>query len=303
MFVSPRLRWLGLSALVAGTVLWGTSFVVVQGAIANIPPSLVTLVRFSIAALCFLPFLKRDRRLVVVGLELGLWIVGGYTTQAIGLIYTTVNRSAFITSLYVLGIPILFWFLGRSVGRVFWMGAGLALLGVGLLSYDGTPPNLGDLWTLGTALCYTLYIWRLEVHTPLFNALTLTAAQLWGTVAIALLWVSLGQTEWLLPSRWPELPWSALVYLGIFTTATTTVLQTWGQRFVGATQASVVYTLEPVWASMFAFVLIDERLGFQGLAGAVCIFAATLLCQLAGGRDRPPSADIRSRDENGGQQD
>lgn len=285
--VSPRLRLLGLLALIGGTLLWGTSFVVVQGAIAHVPPSVVTLVRFSIAALCFAPFLKGDRRLIGIGLELGLWIVGGYTTQAIGLIYTNVNRSAFITSLYVLGIPILFWFLGRSVNRVFWVGAGLALLGVGLLSYDGTPPNLGDLWTLGTALCYTVYIWRLEVHTPSFNALTLTAAQLWGTTAIALLWVFLGQAEYLLPSSWPTLPWPALIYLGIFTTAFTTVLQTWGQRFVGASQASVVYTLEPVWASIFAFVVINERLGIQGILGAAAILSATLLCQLAGQSDRP----------------
>ncbi|TVQ21497.1 MAG: EamA/RhaT family transporter [Leptolyngbya sp. DLM2.Bin15] len=281
------MRLLGLLALIGGTLLWGTSFVVVQGAIAHVPPSVVTLVRFSIAALCFAPFLKGDRRLVGIGLELGLWIVGGYTTQAIGLIYTNVNRSAFITSLYVLGIPILFWLLGRSVSRVFWIGAGLALVGVGLLSYDGTPPNLGDLWTLGTALCYTVYIWRLEVHTPSFNALTLTAAQLLGTTAIALLWVMLGQTEWLLPSHWPDLPWRSLVYLGIFTTALTTVLQTWGQRFVGASQASIVYTLEPVWASMFAFVVINERLGIQGILGAAAILSATLLCQLAGQSDRP----------------
>lgn len=270
-------------------MLWGSSFVVIKGALTDIPPSVVTAVRFSVAALCFTPFLKGDRRLIWIGLELGVWIWGGYTTQAIGLLYTTVNRSAFITSLYVIGVPVVFWILGRSARWLFWVAAGLALFGVGLLSYEGTPPNLGDLWTLFTALCYTIYIWRLEGYATRFNVLSLSGTQLCWTALLSLLWVGVTQPVWLLPMSWGEIPWRSLVYLGIFVTALTTLFQTWGQRFVPATHASVLFTLEPVWASAIAFLAINERLGPQGLAGAGAIVVATLLCQFAGA---PKAADV-----------
>jgi drug/metabolite transporter (DMT)-like permease len=276
-----------LLSLIVMTSLWGSTYVVIQGAIVNVPPSVVTLVRFGLASLCFAPFLvtpllNRDRRLAIAGLELGVWIVAGYTTQSIGLLYTTVNRSAFITGLYVIGVPIFYFLLGQSVRWLFWLAAGMALLGIGLLSYEGAPPNIGDVWTLGTALGYTLYICRLEVYMPKFNVLVLSGAQLWGTTAIAFLWVAIGQTEWLTPANWAELPWRSLLYLGIVATALTTLVQTWGQRFVGPTHAAIIYALEPVWASVFALLVIGERLGMQGLLGAGAIIGATLLCQLGG---------------------
>lgn len=174
---------LGLFALNLPTFLWGTTFVVVKGAVGEMAPSLLVFLRFLLASLFFLPWAGRlPRGVWGPGMELAFWLLLGYASQAIGLMYTTASRSAFITALNVVLVPLILGLAGRSLGGV-WVAALLAFLGVGFLSYDPRQPplNAGDFWTLLTALTYALYIVRLEVHAKAFPSLPLTAVQVFGT--------------------------------------------------------------------------------------------------------------------------
>lgn len=263
---------LGLFALNLLTLIWGTTFVVVKGAVAEMSPSLLVYLRFLLASLFFLPFaLRLPKGVWGPGLELSFWLLLGYASQAVGLLYTSASRSAFITALNVVLVPLLLGLVGRQVGPV-WVAALLAFLGVGLLSYDPRQPplNVGDLWTLLTALTYALYIVRLEVHAKIFPSLPLAAVQVFGTALLALPW-ALWQGVSL-----EGVPWGAVVYLGVVATALTTWLQTWGQKYVPAPQAAILYTMEPVWATLFAFFLLGERLGLAGFLGAFLVVLATL---------------------------
>ncbi|GAA6760979.1 DMT family transporter [Thermus oshimai] len=265
---------LGLLALNLLTLLWGTTFVVVKGAVGEMAPSLLVFLRFLVASLFFLPIAFRlPKGMWGAGLELSFWLLLGYASQAVGLLHTSASRSAFITALNVVLVPLLLGLVGRRLGLPVWLSALLALLGVGLLSYDPKQPplNVGDLWTLLTALTYALYIVRLEVYAKAFPSLPLTAVQVLGTTLLALLWVL-----WEGPAL-HGVPWGAVLYLGVVATALTTWLQTWGQRYVPAPQAAVLYTLEPVWATLFAFLLLGERLGPSGALGALLVVLATLL--------------------------
>ncbi|AFV76901.1 putative permease, DMT superfamily [Thermus oshimai JL-2] len=265
---------LGLLALNLLTLLWGTTFVVVKGAVGEMAPSLLVFLRFLVASLFFLPIaLRLPKGVWGAGLELSFWLLLGYASQAVGLLHTSASRSAFITALNVVLVPLLLGLVGRRLGLPVWLSALLALLGVGLLSYDPKQPplNVGDLWTLLTALTYALYIVRLEVYAKAFPSLPLTAVQVLGTTLLALLWVL-----WEGPAL-HGVPWGAVLYLGVVATALTTWLQTWGQRYVPAPQAAVLYTLEPVWATLFAFLLLGERLGPSGALGALLVVLATLL--------------------------
>lgn len=265
---------LGLLALSLVTLLWGTTFVVVKGAVAEMAPSLLVFLRFLLASLFFLPFaLRLPKGAWGAGLELSFWLLLGYASQAVGLLYTSASRSAFITALNVVLVPLFLGLAGRRLGLPVWLSALLAFLGVGLLSYDPKQPplNLGDLWTLLTALTYALYIIRLEVYAKAFPSLPLTAVQVLGTTLLALLWV-----VWERPAL-QGISWGAVLYLGVAATALTTWLQTWGQRHVAAPQAAVLYTLEPVWATFFAFLLLGERLGASGALGALLVVLATFL--------------------------
>lgn len=280
-FKTPADHWQGVVALLVTCMLWGSSFLVVKGALDDVPASVLTFARFAIAALVFLPFMSRNPQIFRAGFELGVWGILGYATQTIGLELTSVSRSAFITSLYVILLPLLTWALGRRLGWEIWFSAVLAFAGVGLLSYDGSPPNSGDYWTLAAAFFYAIYIWRLEAYSTHFNSIDLAGAQLVAGTALSFPWILATHPEWLKLSALPNLPWVALLYVALFCTACTTWLQTWGQQRVSAIQSAVILTTEPIWASLFAFIFLSESLGLQGYVGVIAIVAATLVSQIS----------------------
>jgi drug/metabolite transporter (DMT)-like permease len=271
-------RSFGVLALLLLTAIWGSTFVVLKST-AQVPTSMVLLVRFAVAGLCLGPFLQWRWATWRAGLELGFWLVLGYSSQTIGLLSTTVNRSAFITTLYVVLMPLGLRLLGYALPKSIGLSAGLAVAGVALLSQDGAPPNWGDLWTLGTAACYAVYIWRMGQLAQDHDALALSGSQTWCAGLLSLVWASQSDGQWLTPAGFGFLPWAALLYLGAIATGLGTCLHTWGQQRVPATQASLMFTLEPVWASVWAFVMLQEQLGIQGWVGAALILAGVLVSQ------------------------
>jgi drug/metabolite transporter (DMT)-like permease len=274
-----RHQFRGVLVLTLATFIWGTTFVVTKQALQNFPAASLVLARFLIAAVVFIPFLRLGRRLWIAAGELGVWLWLGFATQTIGLRYTTVGRSAFITSLHVIFVPVFAGILGRGSRRMVWIAAAIALLGVGLLSNDGSPPNLGDLWTLVCAITFALYITRLETFTTVLPTAALTAAHLWVVVLLSAAWVFIPSPNHPLTPSSP-LPWRTILYLGVAATAVTTWLQTLGQKSVSAPHAAVLYTLEPVWAVFFGWLIMNERLGARGWLGAILILGAAVLTQV-----------------------
>lgn len=114
-FDTPRHAARGVLLLSLTTFLWGTTFVVTKAVLGRFPASQLIFARFLIAAILFLPFLRFGRRLWLAAIELGVLLWLGYATQTIGLQYTTVSRSAFITALHVILVPVLVALLGRRL--------------------------------------------------------------------------------------------------------------------------------------------------------------------------------------------
>lgn len=304
----PRLRGLGLAALVLATVLWGSTYVVLKSSLDAIPPSALTFSRFALSTLLFLPLAigRSPGRWTWGGVELGLWLTAGYGLQTVALQYTTASRTAFVSALYVVFLPLGLALLGRPLPARSGLAAGLAFGGVGLLAYDGAPPNWGDFWSGVTALFWAAYIGRLEFHAARGATRTLALQQAIAVTVAAGIWMAIADGDWLHWDTWTAaaVPWGALLYLGFLATAATVWLQAWGQRFASAPVAAVTYTLEPVFATLLAAVALQERLGPRGLAGVVAILGAIALLQwpqrrrsrgAAGasappnGSDKPPS--------------
>jgi drug/metabolite transporter (DMT)-like permease len=278
----------GVAILSLTTFLWGTTFVVTKNTLVNFPASELILLRFLVAGVVFLPFLRGGRKLWLAAIELGVLLWAGFATQTIGLRYTTCDRSAFLTCLHVVFVPALAGLMGRSTRLVVWVAAVVALLGVGLLSHDGSPPNRGDAWTIACALVWAIYIARLETLTVKLPSRSLTAAHLWVVVVLSAGWTLADH-----PACGP-IPWLAIIYLGLFATAATTWFQTLGQKWVTAPQAAVLYTLEPMWAAMFSWIFLRETLGAAGRVGGGLILAAAVLTQMPRAtRSRSPNDEIR----------
>lgn len=274
--VGPRVA--SVCLLVVTTLIWGTTFPLLKGAIGSLSPLALVTSRFVIAALVMLPFVRSlNRSLLRDGALLGVIAFASYMTQVVGMASTSANRAAFITSLNVILVPLLGYFIGNRIYPRIWIAAALSLLGIGMMSWEGGALNLGDLWELGCALSYALYILLMEAAAPRHNALALTAVQLWTIALLGCFWVApeLGQQVQSLAMNW-----QAIVYLGLLATAATTWSQVAAQQQISATETAIIYTLEPVFAAVFSFWWLGESLGRRGLLGAGLVLVAMLLSQV-----------------------
>lgn len=292
---SPSSRHaLGLALLLIVTAIWGSTFAVVKTATADLHPATLIFWRFAIGTVCLLPlFLWRGgkesaapagkpRRLWLDGLILGAWLIAGYGTQTIALASTSANRAAFITALSVVMVPLWQALVARKrLAATLWGAVVLAVAGLALLSWEGGQLVVGDVWALACAVTYAGFILSLERTSRHHAALQYTLVQL--------LWVSTFALLWLLLARAPLLPpaqsWGPLLYLGAAATAVTTLAQTLGQRWVSATEASVIYALEPVSASIFSYFLLGERVYLRGFLGGAMVVGATVLSQFGWGQN------------------
>jgi len=298
----------GLLTLVLVTLLWGTTFALVKDATHTLKPEVLTALRFSLGLIPFVPFMlanaaRANRTLWRDGLILGVLNFASYIAQAIGLTLIGSNRSAFITGLNVVMVPLLLALIfRRRLPGVVWGAAALALAGIGFISAEGGPLSSGDFWTLGCAFFYALYIIYLERSSG-HASLALVGVQMLTVAALSLLWSVPG----LLSTGWPSLfypraltpeggvlipsslPWT-LLYLSFFATAGTTLLMALGQKAVSASEAAIVYALEPVFAALFAWVWAGETLGARGWVGGALIVGAMVLSQSIGGKSPEPGA-------------
>lgn len=275
---------LGVAVLVLITLVWGTTFAVVKEALLDIPAPLLLALRFGVAAL-LLVWVKPQRRALLPGVVLGLLGFAGFATQTLGLEVTTASKAAFITALSVILTPLAsaFWFRNRVPPKAFFAGA-LALLGLGLMtltSVEGVSGsggiNTGDLWILGTALAYALYIVYLGEVAREHSALVLASVQLWVMAGLAWFWAlpELGALREVAPETL-----LAILYLGIIATALVAVMQAWAQRVVPAYLAALIFVLEPVFAALFAYLMLGEALGVVGWLGGGLVVLAMLISEV-----------------------
>jgi drug/metabolite transporter (DMT)-like permease len=266
-------RTVGVLSLIGITVIWGTTFVVIKGALDTIPVPLLLALRFTLAGI-LLAWAGIDRRAWKPAAILGALGFAGFATQTIGLSITSASNAAFITGLSVILTPMvgaLGW-RKRLLPRVF-LAAAVALTGLGLMTLRGGAAaiNTGDVWILATALAYALFIVYLGEVAGKVKGTSLAMMQ---HIPMALLaWA------WALPQvgKLAEVPLStylAIVYLAAIATALVAVVQTYAQRVVPAHVAALIFSLEPVFAALFALAILGERLGWIGwIGGALMVFA------------------------------
>ena len=285
----------GVPLVVLATLLWGSTFAVLKMQLAtDVRPSTLIVGRFAVAAVVLSPWLRGGRKLWAASAELGVLLWAGYATQTIGLRYTGVGRSAFLTSAGVVLVPVYTRLTGRPVGRLVWPAAAVALAGVALLGRDtiAGPLNRGDAWTLACTVVWAAYICRLERYAAALPSTALVAGHLLVVAAISVVWAAADGT---LAMPGAGYPWAAVLYLGLFTTALTTWLQTVGQRYLPAAEAAVLFTLEPVFASAFGWWLLADRLGGRGLVGAGLILSAAAMAQVPDRRVNHGDTEARRR--------
>jgi drug/metabolite transporter (DMT)-like permease len=271
------------------TVVWGMTFPVLKVATAQLSGVEVTALRFLIAAACMGPFVRgiplqtwRD------GLILGVLALTSMVAQAYGLQFISANRSAFLTSLNVLMVPLIGLAVGVRPGWMVFFAAAVACVGVGLMSFDVQGDFWADLATLAAALAYALYTILMSSHAKNHRPAQLATAQIACMALLGALWmlVDSGAPRVLsLPGLVEAEVWWGLLFLGAVASAATFFLQAMAQSHVSAPQAAIIYAMEPVFAAAFGWWYISEQMTPMALLGGALVIAAVILSQ----RAQPPT--------------
>jgi drug/metabolite transporter (DMT)-like permease len=202
----------------------------------------------------------------------------GWALQTFGLAHTTAAKSAFLTGTCVLFVPALSWLLERELPSLTSVaGALLAVLGIGLLTRpEDMRFNGGDALTLGCAVIFALEIVALQVFSRRHGPWPL----MWPAIATTALLAALAT-----PFESPRVDWTprlaaALAFTAIAATAIALVLHMRWQKETSAVRAAVIYSLEPVFALLFAATFFGEHMPRLSLAGGAAIVAGVLISEL-----------------------
>jgi drug/metabolite transporter (DMT)-like permease len=271
-------------ALVAVTAIWGYTFVPVQEALDAYPLFAFLAVRFAISGIALAPFAWTPLRALpwsgwVAGLVAGAFLAAAYGFQTAGLELTTVSSTGFITGLYVVLTPLLALALFRTpVPAAAWLGVGLSLVGLALIS--GTPGGslAGNALVLANAVGQSFQIVAMERFAPRYDARALTILQMGvACTTFAVIAVAGGQVE--VPKD--AQTWYALVVTGVFAGALGYLVATWVQSRATAARTALVFTLEAPFAALFGVLLLSESLGWAGWIGCAVMLAGILLAEPA----------------------
>jgi len=280
-------RWLVSAALVAVAAVWGTTFVMVQDAVATYPVYSFLGLRFAVATVAFLVLfpstLRRiDRGVIVAGLIAGALLTAGYVFQTLGLApgMTSPGRAAFITGMFVVITPFMQAVILRRVPRwTAWVGVASAVAGLWLLSGGGGGGawNLGDTLVLFCAVAYSGHIIVLGSIGRGYDMRPLTFVQLL-TVTVVCGAVGIATEHPPAPSS-PSL-WIALAVTGVLASAVAFAVQTYAQKHLSPTRTALILICEPAFGGLFAWFAVGERLGPAGIAGAVLILVGMAVSEV-----------------------
>jgi drug/metabolite transporter (DMT)-like permease len=279
--------------------VWGSTFVLVRDAVAQIPPFTFIAYRFLAAALLLAAIRPRlaaggQPGLLAAGMVAGLALFAGYGFQTVGLQYTTASNAGFITGLSVVLTPLFAALLLRQPpGRWPVVGALVAAAGLALLSLQRLEVHHGDALVLGCAVAFAAHILLLGRYAPRFSTYRLAIVQLATAGLGALAWAGVAG-DLVVPSSVEV--WVALAITSVVASAAAFLIQTRAQREVSPTRTAVIFTMEPVFAGLFGFLLAGERLSGRGWLGAGLILAGMLIAELGG---RQPTAPGRPGTDGG----
>lgn len=266
------------------TIIWGGTFVMVKDAVSDYPVFAFLALRFALALAGLLLIGGRrlgtlTRRGVLSGLLLGLFLLGGYAFQTLGLQYTTASKAGFITGLSVVIVPVLAAFaLRQKPQRAAVIGVLLATAGLAFLSLDRSLAlSRGDLLVLVCAFAFALHVVGVSAVAPDVDPIALTIVQVTVVTIISTAIALAGGGPW--PAPTPSV-WGAAAFTGILATALAFGVQNTFQRFTTPTHTALIFSAEPVFAAVFGVLLANDLVTTRLLLGGFLIVAGTLISEI-----------------------
>ncbi len=276
--------------LVTITFIWGSTFVIVKGALQNASPLPFLAVRFALAGALLILVLWRgpiDFKAILPGVVLGAFLFGGYVFQTWGLIYTTPSKSAFITGSSVIIVPLLMVLGGARLRAANYVGALLGLLGIYFLVVPAGfgSVNRGDIFTLFGACFFAIHIVLVGRFIQRFAYQHLVPIQVLAVGLLSFASLPIDRSRLL---HWTWGLAAAIVVTAVFATGFAFSVQNWAQQYTPPAHTALIFALEPVFAALTSRVVVGERLGTKALLGAGLILLGMIISELRGGSTPSP---------------
>ena len=278
--------------LLFASIIWGFAFVAQRIGMDHLGPFAFNGLRFMLGALSLLPLLlyfrykepvppiaTRKTSIWIVGIVAGLILFAGASLQQVALLYTTAGKAAFITCLYIVLVPLLGFFLKRPTTGGTWLGAILAISGLYLLCIKETfLPSYGDLLVLLGAFFWTAHILWIDHFARKVNVLELACCQFITCGFLSLAISAVTETTTLNAIVASAVP---LLYGGLASVGIAYTLQIVGQKNAPPAHASIILSMETVFAAIGGYLFLNEILNGRELIGCGVMLAGMLLSQLS----------------------
>lgn len=292
----------GGAMLMLTALIWGTAFVAQSVGMDYLGPCAFTATRNFIGCVALLPVIALASRLrsgaqpeeaapapgkkalFGWGAACGLLLGGATLLQQAGMQTASAGKAGFLTALYIVIVPVLGIFLGRRPGLKVWIGVVLALVGAYLLSVKGGAGIAsGDLLVIASAVVFSLHILVIDSVPAGVDGVRLSCVQFLVAGVFALvLALFLESFTW----RGILSAWVPLLYTGVVSSGVGYTLQILGQRTVNPTVASLILSLESVFAALAGWAILGQALSLRELFGCALVFVAVILAQLPSKKGR-----------------
>ena len=280
--------------LVLVTAAWGSSFILMKNVASDVSALAFLTLRFGMAGLIlaavFWKKLKEfNKNSILRSFVLGALLCGYMVLQVFGLRYTSASNSGFITSTSVLMVPFLSsWFLKKKASRSNLVGVMLAIIGLlcitGILQ-DFTALNQGDFYTFLCAICVAIHIIVADCYVKEDDSLLLGIGQIMAAAVLSLVAWFFTEPKVFLSVDYTSTLITSVVLTAVFCTAFAFTCQVTMQKYVAPSRVAVIFTLEPVFAYMYALVIpgpggVTEPLALFKVLGSLFIVGGTIISEI-----------------------
>ena len=276
-------------SMVITTIIWGVTFVMVKEALNDAPPYMFASLRFGLAFFIGLIYLNKSiinitHLEMTGGLVCGLCLFAGYAFQNYGLMQTTPSKSAFITSVSVILVPIILSvFKVKKIDFKIWISVFLATVGLYiLLNASGGQINIGDILTFGCALSFALHVIAQDYYLSKGSSIS-------RIFLSQVMFVSLFSSFGVFMFESPEIIISQRLLVAVFVTGflatfVAIMFMVWAQTILNASQTAVLLSLEPVFAALFSTIFAGEILGMYGWIGGMIVVLGVISSEFSFGK-------------------
>ena len=270
--------------LLIGTIFWGMTFVFIKDAVSQISVANFLGYRFLLAALLLvLIFFKRHRsydwNTLKYGALLAIPLLFSFLAQTIGLQYTSASKGGFITGLSVVFVPLILSFIKKRlpsfniIVAVFFATMGLGFLTLG----SHLSLNIGDTWVFFSAILFASYIIMVARFSGKSDAILLSVTQFFLVGLICISYSSL-KGELSIPSGYKV--WQAIIFTAFFATAYMYTVQNYYQKYISEITTSIIFSFEPLFAAITAYLYLNEALTERTIIGGLMIFIGILFAEI-----------------------